>query len=143
MIRPDFRDYKGRGVEELMHSAKGTTWKNHKYIKKVNGRYIYQSSFRLSKQLGVRLTGTSIASKMKGAVDKSTQEPKDDAQKLQEQYDAAKNALEKMRNNSKNSRYTRPRDILVNMEKIKKQEKHVKELANELNEALLKKYNRK
>lgn len=27
--------------EYLAHSAKGTTWKDHKYIKKVNDRYIY------------------------------------------------------------------------------------------------------
>lgn len=26
---------------ELSHSAKGSTWKNHKYLKKVNGRYYY------------------------------------------------------------------------------------------------------
>lgn len=25
----------------LQHSPKGTTWKDHKYIKKVNGRYVY------------------------------------------------------------------------------------------------------
>lgn len=25
----------------IQHSAKGTTWKNHKYIKIINGRYIY------------------------------------------------------------------------------------------------------
>lgn len=44
MIVPDFREYKGRG-NELLHSAKGTTWGKHKYISKkfVNGnvRYIY------------------------------------------------------------------------------------------------------
>lgn len=27
--------------DSLMHSPKGTTWKKHKYVKKVNGRYIY------------------------------------------------------------------------------------------------------
>lgn len=44
MIRPDFRDYRNHG-EELMHSAKGTTWGKHKYVAKkiINGkvRYIY------------------------------------------------------------------------------------------------------
>lgn len=29
--------------DDLVHSAKGTTWKDHKYIKKVDGRYIYDS----------------------------------------------------------------------------------------------------
>lgn len=28
----------------LSHSAKGTTWKKHKYIRKENGRYIYPST---------------------------------------------------------------------------------------------------
>lgn len=38
---------------ELQHSAKGTTWKSHKYIKKENGRYYY---------------GTALAVKAKRAV---------------------------------------------------------------------------
>lgn len=29
------------GDEYLAHSAKGSTWNNHKYIKKENGRYYY------------------------------------------------------------------------------------------------------
>lgn len=41
MIRPDFRDYQGCGLE-LIHSAKGTTWANHKYIRKEGKRYIYK-----------------------------------------------------------------------------------------------------
>lgn len=44
MIMPDFREYKGRG-NELLHSAKGSTWSKHKYVEKkvINGitRYIY------------------------------------------------------------------------------------------------------
>lgn len=57
MYRPDFRDYKGRGVEELMHSAKGTTWKNHKYLKKVNGRYIYPKKVNRSSASGNKVVG--------------------------------------------------------------------------------------
>lgn len=41
MIRPDYRAYSSSN--ELMHSAKGTTWENHKYLKKVDGRYIYKA----------------------------------------------------------------------------------------------------
>lgn len=37
----------------LSHSAKGTTWKKHKYIKKENGRYVYNRSDR-EKNLKVR-----------------------------------------------------------------------------------------
>lgn len=32
------------GGEYLEHSPKGTTWKDHKYIKKENGRYVYPST---------------------------------------------------------------------------------------------------
>lgn len=34
---------------ELYHSAKGTTWKNHKYIAIKNGRYIYPSTSAAAK----------------------------------------------------------------------------------------------
>lgn len=40
MIRPDFRDFSIHD-EGIMHSPKGTTWKDHKYIKKINGVYYY------------------------------------------------------------------------------------------------------
>lgn len=36
--------------EYLEHSAKGTTWKNHKYIKKVGSRYVYPAK----KAIGVK-----------------------------------------------------------------------------------------
>lgn len=35
MIRPDFRNFK------LEHSAKGSTWDDHKYVKKIDGVYYY------------------------------------------------------------------------------------------------------
>lgn len=41
MIQPDFRVFKGIGLNQLTHSAKGSTWKDHKYIKKINGVYYY------------------------------------------------------------------------------------------------------
>lgn len=60
MVRPDFREYKGRGEEELMHSAKGTTWKNHKYIKKVGNRYIYPNTKKVGAKIGVAAKRTSV-----------------------------------------------------------------------------------
>lgn len=46
MIRPDYRNFSGclnlGGI--LVHSAKGSTWKEHKYIRKdSNGRYYYSN----------------------------------------------------------------------------------------------------
>lgn len=33
-------------INPLIHSSKGSTWKNHKYIRKENGRYYYNSKER-------------------------------------------------------------------------------------------------
>lgn len=40
MIRPDFRDFNRQSLP-LKHSAKGTTWDDHKYVKKIDGVYYY------------------------------------------------------------------------------------------------------
>lgn len=43
-IGPDWLQFKHAmemSRNDLIHSAKGTTWKDHKYIKKENGRYFY------------------------------------------------------------------------------------------------------
>lgn len=37
MIRPDFRQFK--------HSAKGSVWENHKYVKRLDGTYYYPDSY--------------------------------------------------------------------------------------------------
>lgn len=48
----DFRD-------GIIHSAKGSTWKKHKYIKKVNGRYIYSNSGAV-KSTGARAAAETV-----------------------------------------------------------------------------------
>jgi hypothetical protein len=42
-------------VYYICHSAKGTTWKNHKYIKKINGVYYYakDTASKVKKSLGI------------------------------------------------------------------------------------------
>lgn len=45
MTRPDFRDYIGTGLA-LIHSAKGSEWEEHKYVKKVDGDYYYPSGYK-------------------------------------------------------------------------------------------------
>lgn len=37
----DYLAFRQSYRNSLIHSPKGTTWKDHKYIKKENGRYIY------------------------------------------------------------------------------------------------------
>lgn len=40
MIIPDFRNFVGTN-QILVHSAKGSTWDDHKYVKKIDGVYYY------------------------------------------------------------------------------------------------------
>lgn len=43
MAGVDYLQFRQSYRNSLIHSPKGTTWKNHKYIKKIDGRYIYES----------------------------------------------------------------------------------------------------
>lgn len=47
---PDYRFYVGKGLNQILHSAKGTTWSNHKYIKKVDGTYYYPDDLNKEKE---------------------------------------------------------------------------------------------
>lgn len=52
MIVPDHRnEFRMRQLMFLMHSAKGSTWKNHKYIKRINGTYYYPDSYEDGRHL--------------------------------------------------------------------------------------------
>lgn len=80
---PDFRNFEGEGMRQLMHSAKGTTWtkKNAKYTDKVKTksgkwRYIYGESGGAkttgNKTVGIatsQLTGSTNKSMAKSAAD--------------------------------------------------------------------------
>lgn len=48
MIRPDFRDFKRRVI---VHSAKGSEWEKHKYIKAVDGKYYYPDDYEGGRHL--------------------------------------------------------------------------------------------
>lgn len=41
MVRPDYRNFKNF----LSHSAKGSVWEDHKYVKRVNGTYYYPNGY--------------------------------------------------------------------------------------------------
>lgn len=51
MIRPDYGVFAGRSSFEIQHSAKGSTWKEHKYIKRINGTYYYPASYEGGRHL--------------------------------------------------------------------------------------------
>lgn len=44
MIRPDYREF-------ISHSAKGSTWEEHKYIKRIDGTYYYPDSYEGGRHL--------------------------------------------------------------------------------------------
>ena len=44
MIRPDYRDFRTRS-QSFRHSSEGSSWKEHKYIKRVDGTYYYPDSY--------------------------------------------------------------------------------------------------
>lgn len=69
MIRPDFKNYKGFGLSNLFHSAKGTTWEDHKYVKRVDGTYYYPDGYE-----GGRNISSLYGSKGSGGEDTSYKE---------------------------------------------------------------------
>lgn len=56
MVRPNYKDFRrsqfvlGSG-QHLEHSAKGSTWEDHKYIKRVDGTYYYPDSYEGGRHL--------------------------------------------------------------------------------------------
>ena len=50
MIRPDYRDFRTRS-KSFRHSSEGSSWKKHKYIKRVDGTYYYPDSYEGGRHL--------------------------------------------------------------------------------------------
>lgn len=48
---PDFKEFRGVGIQTLLHSAKGSTWKEHIYIKRLNGTYYYPDDYEGGRHL--------------------------------------------------------------------------------------------
>lgn len=56
MVRPNYRDFRRSQFvltsgQHLEHSAKGSTWENHKYIKRIDGTYYYPDSYEGGRHL--------------------------------------------------------------------------------------------
>lgn len=91
----DWLDYLyARKTDELKHSAKGTTWGNHKYIAKIGNRYFYSqeqlSAFKKTKSA----RSAYEAAQANGA-------SKKEIAKLKEQYDSTKSKYLDMRSKDK------------------------------------------
>lgn len=59
-------------MAELEHSYRGTTWKNHKYIRKENKRYIYSKTTKSAKN-----TGSAAIASGKSTIDYLKEKSKD------------------------------------------------------------------
>lgn len=54
MIRPNYKDFRTSHVlpfQSLEHSAKGSTWDEHKYIKRIDGTYYYPDNYEGGRHL--------------------------------------------------------------------------------------------
>lgn len=57
MVRPNYRDFRLNPIlpvvqdSFLKHSAKGSTWEEHKYIKRIDGTYYYPDSYEGGRHL--------------------------------------------------------------------------------------------
>lgn len=72
-MRPDFQNFKGVGVLSLCHSAKGSTWEKHKYVKVVNGNYYYPNGYSGGRHLS-SLSDLSYYMKGSGSKKNDTKE---------------------------------------------------------------------
>lgn len=51
----DYLAFRQSYRNSLMHSPKGTTWKDHKYIKKIDGKYIYKEAKEVVSSAGEKV----------------------------------------------------------------------------------------
>lgn len=56
MVLPDYRNFVGSqfiisSTSKVVHSAKGSTWEDHKYIKRIDGTYYYPDSYEGGRHL--------------------------------------------------------------------------------------------
>lgn len=59
MIRPDYAVFRRSYNGLLSHSAKGSEWENHKYIKKINGVYYYPVGYEDGRTIDSLKNGSS------------------------------------------------------------------------------------
>lgn len=50
MIRPDYRDSR-TSFQSFQHSSEGSSWKKHKYLKRVDGTYYYPDTYEGGRHL--------------------------------------------------------------------------------------------
>lgn len=82
MIRPDYRAFSHD--EGIMHSPKGTTWKDHKYIKKINGVYYYTKNklSQFQEQQRIKTEREKALADYQNSVDADIKRVKEDIQNI-------------------------------------------------------------
>lgn len=82
MIRPDFRQFKQQRYQAILaHSAKGSEWDKHKYVKKIDGVYYYPVGYE---------DGRTVDELSGSKADKKTEEKKDSGSSKKEEIDQVK-----------------------------------------------------
>ena len=101
MVRPNYRDFRksrfaiGSG-RHLAHSAKGSTWEEHKYIKRVDGTYYYPDSYE---------GGRHLPDSEKSEPDKETMSKDDILTKLEDMTGMKREGLTDLYNLSREKGY--------------------------------------
>lgn len=80
-MRTDLKNFIGVGQLALVHSAKGSTWEEHKYIKRLNGTYYYPNDYEGGRHLPSGSEGES-ESKEESLNDAGSTLSSDDIEKL-------------------------------------------------------------
>lgn len=83
-MRPNFKQFRGIGLLSLLHSAKGSTWEDHKYIKRIDGTYYYPDSYEGGRHLPSSLDNKKKETK-KIDINKLTDADKELIKKLREE----------------------------------------------------------
>ena len=104
MVRPDYRDFRRSKFifgtsQHLEHSAKGTTWKDHIYIKRIDGTYYYPDSYEGGRHLpdGEKDTESSKS--------KDSSESGDTISKLEDMTGMTRESLLELRDLSRKNGY--------------------------------------
>lgn len=123
----DFRKYRGQSV--LVHSAKGSTWEKHKYVKVANGIYYYPDDYKGGRHISslVRM-GTDSAVK---GLKKTMEGGKGGSAKEKEETKIGSKKLEKLANDVISGKYGNGQD------RMKKLGKNYDKVQHRVNQLLL------
>lgn len=92
----DFKHFRGLGLSFLLHSAKGTTWDDHKYIKRINGTYYYPDSYEGGRHLSSSNSEPDANEKEDNKKKKSETENTDDDENDSGKLELSENDIENL-----------------------------------------------